>query len=366
MPDWVNVTNSQIQITGNIPFQRAFVFHYFCWKGAFQVTAALQRYQAPGTTLAASPIQLTGDPTSASGQQFAAQFQQNIGNDMTLGFELNRERIGLLRQSLSRSGGSPRAFGNALLNCIAIKQRLNIMGVPLTVGAQVDSDLCFWSVQVPLNEWNPEFPGWAVLGEGERIRANFVGNATLKFGLSAMGWQWVSQQLGRTALRPLIQRIGQFAGRQALTRIATWAGTAAGVTAVSIVGGVVGGVALAYLTARFTGAARAAGRHWAHCGQYAAGYVGAAWIRYGGTAEAQEADLSRACGHQRRGHTGDQIRLIGVGDALGDIEQAGGGIGAARRVRQSLVSRLGLNASAPRRQIISELTEALRRGSFER
>lgn len=359
---WRNVTNTQIQITGNIPNQRCFTIGYIVWKGAFQTTAALEREVATGT--ATSPVQLTADPSSASGQQFAAQFQQNIGNNMTAGFELNSERARALVQSARGSGASPLAFGNALLNCIAIKQQLNIMGVQVTVGIQADTDLCFYSIQVPLTQWHPEFPSWFPLGQGVRTRGNFQGNATLKFGLSPAGWRWISTQLGRVTIRPLLQRLGQVAGRQALTRIATWCGTAAGVTAISVAGGVAGGLALARLTAHFAASARASGRHWAHCGQYAAGYVGAAWIRYNAGMAAQEADLSRASGSPRSGNTGDQVRLVGVGDALTDVEQAGGGMRGAQTVRRELLSRLGLNPATSQRVIISELTEALRRGSF--
>lgn len=355
---WQNITGFQGQLSRNIPPNGCItVPPYIVWKGQFQGTAAAERWvegRASSTSL-----QLTMDPTSARNEALALQVNQQITNDLTAGFELNERRGRELINSM-RPTGSPRQFANALLSCLSIKQKFNLAGRDVTIGLAGDTDLCFFSVQVQLAQYRPEFPRFDLWGETARVRLNLQGTATLKFGLSRQGWLWLIRQAGPKALM-LLRRIGIALGRHVIRPIIAYVSALGAITVTSIVGGILGGIGLSYLTAVFTGSARESGRQWGHCGQYAAGYVGVAWARYDQGEAVREADIERACGEVRPGNTGDQIRLIGVADALENVQDAGGGRFGAIAVRHRLLERIGLPIGSDRHQVISVLRDYLHR-----
>lgn len=358
---WTNVPNSRFQLSRNWPSTGCRTAgRYMVWKAQVEGQFQLEHEFEGPTPPPQLPVQITFDRASGPNERLQAQYTQTLWNRIDGSFTLDRRRAQELRQSVS-SGGSPRSFGQALLNCVSFKREFNLFGQRFNLGIGGDRDLCFFIIEVPLDQWRPLIMELPQDGVSRRCRARLTGSATFKFGPSVEGWRWLATTLGRRIIMPLLRRLATIVGRQVIRPIITAIAGVSATTAISVAGGVVGGVALAYLTARFTSAARAAGRHWANCGQYSEGYVRTAWARFESSPEAREADITAAQGDYR-GTTGQMVRLIGVAHALEDIDRHGGGIAGARAVRQGVLEWLHMEPSSPRHLIIANMTRALHLG----
>jgi len=331
------------------------------WKAQVQGEFQLEHEFRGSSPPPQLPAQITFDPTQGPGEQLQAQYTRTLWNRIDGSFTLDARRAQELRRSFTSGNRSPRNFGSALFNCVQFKREFQLAGQRFNVGVGGDRDLCFFLVEVPLDQWHPPIMEINDGGVSRPLRARLSGSATVRFGPSAEGWRWLATTLGRRIILPLLRRLATIVGRQIIRPIITAIAGVSATTAISVAGGVVGGVALAYLTARFTSAARAAGRRWAHCGQYSEGYIRTAWARWESGDAAREADITAAQG-EYRGTTGQMIRLIGVANALEDIDRNGGGLTGAQAVRQGVLTWLHMGPSSPRHLIIANMTRALHLG----
>jgi hypothetical protein len=284
--------------------------------------------------------------TRALDPRIPEELTAQITNDLSLSLSLDESELQEVMDRVRTGNRSPEAFGEALADGLSISQKFGLGGREFTVALANDEHLCFFSVQTSVVDLVWEYPRFDFLGQTWHVRVHLDGPITIRFGLNERGWRWVGSR-ARRVIEPVLRRMGVRLGSRAVTRAAA----AAGVTLTIVVGAVVGAGLLAYITSRFIHEAHEAGEDLAFSGQYAEGYVGTVWARYGsvaeGTAAGHATDILQACGTPRPGITGDQIRLVGVAHAIADVESHGGSRAGAVALRRALLRQLSIEGIDP-------------------